>query len=187
MEEEFEFVRAIAADPYNSELRLMFADWCEERGDERGEALRIYHQIAQDPQHPRRQVLLRRANRIVAANRKRSNAPIHRYLNTTPLKGCVHSRGAPVRGWKYSEGLITKLTVETRTAAEHADVLAAIGPIRHLRAIGEVQQEALDLEKCPAYRFVEEIEWILPPLRHYSVQRDPTTGRPYIAEVVSRI
>jgi uncharacterized protein (TIGR02996 family) len=48
------FIRAIAADPENDAPRLIYADWLEERGDARGEYLRLECYLAtlaqDDPQ-----------------------------------------------------------------------------------------------------------------------------------------
>jgi uncharacterized protein (TIGR02996 family) len=41
MTEETAFVRSILADPANDSLRLVYADWLEERGDPRAEYLRL--------------------------------------------------------------------------------------------------------------------------------------------------
>jgi len=41
MNEDEAFVQAIAANPNDDMLRLIYADWLEERGDARGEYLRL--------------------------------------------------------------------------------------------------------------------------------------------------
>jgi uncharacterized protein (TIGR02996 family) len=41
MPEEADFIRTIQADPNNDSHRLVYADWLEERGDKRGEFLRL--------------------------------------------------------------------------------------------------------------------------------------------------
>jgi uncharacterized protein (TIGR02996 family) len=47
MDAEYEaFVRAVIADPDSDEPRLVFADWLEERGDPRGEFIRVEIQLA---------------------------------------------------------------------------------------------------------------------------------------------
>ena len=40
---ESDFVEAIQKEPNNSKLRLVFADWLEDRGDQRGEFIRCWH------------------------------------------------------------------------------------------------------------------------------------------------
>jgi uncharacterized protein (TIGR02996 family) len=41
MSDDSAFIRAILANPDDAELRLIYADWLEERGDPRGEFLRL--------------------------------------------------------------------------------------------------------------------------------------------------
>jgi uncharacterized protein (TIGR02996 family) len=49
MNDEAGFLRAIQARPEDDATRLVYADWLEERGDIRGEYLRLEHQLAQAP------------------------------------------------------------------------------------------------------------------------------------------
>jgi len=41
MSQENAFLQAILDDPDNDDLRLVYADWLEERGDPRGEFIRL--------------------------------------------------------------------------------------------------------------------------------------------------
>jgi uncharacterized protein (TIGR02996 family) len=54
--DELPFVREILAQPLDDAPRLVFADWLEERGDPRGEFIRVQCQLAKlrirDPQYP---------------------------------------------------------------------------------------------------------------------------------------
>src|SRR5947209_952208 len=52
MIEEQPFMNMIASQPHDWAPRLVFADWLEERGDPRGELLRLLHELLQ-PQEPR--------------------------------------------------------------------------------------------------------------------------------------
>ncbi len=49
MNDEAAFLAAIEAALDDDDLRLVYADWLEERGDLRGEYLRLEHQLAQIP------------------------------------------------------------------------------------------------------------------------------------------
>jgi uncharacterized protein (TIGR02996 family) len=49
MSEEEAFLRAIQETPEDDSLRLVYADWLEERGDVRGEYLRLDHQLSTIP------------------------------------------------------------------------------------------------------------------------------------------
>src|SRR5580698_5344987 len=54
MNEEAAFVQAMLANPHDLTLRLVFADWLEERGDPRGELLRLLHTLTQSVDVPGR-------------------------------------------------------------------------------------------------------------------------------------
>ncbi len=49
MSDEAGFLRAIQENPEDDDARLVYADWLEERGDMRGEYLRLEHQLVQIP------------------------------------------------------------------------------------------------------------------------------------------
>jgi uncharacterized protein (TIGR02996 family) len=68
MSDEDAFVRAILADPINQGLRLLYADWLEERGDPRAEYLRLRAALdGQPPAGTSREALLARAEALQAA------------------------------------------------------------------------------------------------------------------------
>jgi uncharacterized protein (TIGR02996 family) len=54
MKDEQAFLQAMLADPNDLTLRLVFADWLEERGDSRGELLRLTHNLTQAIDDPQR-------------------------------------------------------------------------------------------------------------------------------------
>jgi uncharacterized protein (TIGR02996 family) len=47
MSDDVDFVRAIQAHPSDLALRQVYADWLDERGDPRGEYVRLQCQFAQ--------------------------------------------------------------------------------------------------------------------------------------------
>ena len=49
MSDEAGFLRAIQENPEDGDARLVYADWLQERGDIRGEYLRLEHQFAHIP------------------------------------------------------------------------------------------------------------------------------------------
>jgi uncharacterized protein (TIGR02996 family) len=49
MDDDRPFLRAILADPDDAALRLVYADWLEERGDERAEFLRLEARLVELP------------------------------------------------------------------------------------------------------------------------------------------
>jgi uncharacterized protein (TIGR02996 family) len=63
--EEAAFLQAILATPNDLSLRLVFADWLEERGDPRGELLRLTHTLTQEIDVPKRAKLETRLRRLL--------------------------------------------------------------------------------------------------------------------------
>jgi uncharacterized protein (TIGR02996 family) len=49
MSDEAGFLRAIQENPDDDDVRLVYADWLEERGDMRGEYLQLEHQLVHIP------------------------------------------------------------------------------------------------------------------------------------------
>jgi uncharacterized protein (TIGR02996 family) len=49
MADDSQFLAAIAADPRDAALRQVYADWLEERGDPRGEFIRLEDAARQHP------------------------------------------------------------------------------------------------------------------------------------------
>jgi uncharacterized protein (TIGR02996 family) len=54
VDQEQAFLQAMVENPRDLALRLIFADWLEERGDPRGELLRLSHLLTQDTDQPNR-------------------------------------------------------------------------------------------------------------------------------------
>jgi uncharacterized protein (TIGR02996 family) len=54
MNQEAAFLKALLDEPGDAGLRLVFADWLEERGDPRGELLRLTHALTRDTDPPGR-------------------------------------------------------------------------------------------------------------------------------------
>jgi uncharacterized protein (TIGR02996 family) len=68
LDDEKSFIRAILADPDDERILMIFADWLEERGDPRGEYLRIRAALAAPPKSrpPRRRELQDRLQALQA-------------------------------------------------------------------------------------------------------------------------
>lgn len=65
-----DFLRAVFLDPEDDAIRLIYADWLEERGDERGEFIRVQIQLTKLRQgHPQFQVLKQREAQLLEAHR----------------------------------------------------------------------------------------------------------------------
>jgi uncharacterized protein (TIGR02996 family) len=67
MNDETAFQSAMSARPDDNHLRLVYADWLDERGDPRGELLRLLHTLTQSIEVPDRDRLEDRLRALVAA------------------------------------------------------------------------------------------------------------------------
>src|SRR5277367_703608 len=66
MNDEAAFTRAMQERPEDNALRLIFADWLEERGDPRGELIRLLHTLTQAVEVPARDKLEEHLRSLVA-------------------------------------------------------------------------------------------------------------------------
>lgn len=64
------FLEAMQQHPEDNSLRLVFADWLEERGDQRGELIRLLHTLTQEVEVPQRRVLEEQLRTLVASGVK---------------------------------------------------------------------------------------------------------------------
>lgn len=134
MSVERQFLEAMIEDPEDLDLRLVLADWYQERDDPRGEFIQV--QIALDRlplRHWWRSDIEDRERELLSEHRKSWDAPLHRHLNNTRLKGQVHSRRGLVRGWKYHRGFVEHVSVDAATFLESFDAFLPLGPLRSLR------------------------------------------------------
>jgi sulfatase modifying factor 1 len=66
MNDEASFIQAMLEKPEDNHLRLVFADWLEERGDSRGELIRLLHRLTQAIDVPDRSKLEDRLRSLLA-------------------------------------------------------------------------------------------------------------------------
>lgn len=67
MNDEQSFHQAMQHHPEDNSLRLVFADWLEERGDKRGELIRLLHTLTQSIEVPDRKLLEERLRSLLAS------------------------------------------------------------------------------------------------------------------------
>jgi uncharacterized protein (TIGR02996 family) len=67
MQDEQSFTQAMQQHPEDNALRLVFADWLEERGDPRGELIRLLHTLTQAIQVPKRKELEERLRSLLSS------------------------------------------------------------------------------------------------------------------------
>jgi uncharacterized protein (TIGR02996 family) len=70
MNDEATFLQAMQEHPEDVNLRLVLADWLEERGDLRGELIRLLHTLTQSVEVPDRSKLEDRLRILVSAGVK---------------------------------------------------------------------------------------------------------------------
>src|SRR5215211_6364640 len=131
--EEAAFLDRVCADPDDDAPRLIFADWLDERGDPRGEFIRV--QVALNrlfAGDPRRDPLSDREAHLLA----RFHAPW-----SDPLKG--------IAGWtEFRRGFVDTVNVDGRTFLRRADDLFRLAPVRHVRFldVGSTLERVIE---CP--------------------------------------
>jgi uncharacterized protein (TIGR02996 family) len=131
------FFQAVLDEPDNEELRLIYADWLEERSDPRGEFIRIQCRLARLPREAADLAELEgREKALWAEHRRTWNAPLHRRLAGTPLRNEVHGRHGLIRSWEYRRGFVEELTVQAEAFVDHGYALFLLGPLRHVRLWG---------------------------------------------------
>jgi uncharacterized protein (TIGR02996 family) len=112
------FLRAVCDDPDDDTPRLIYADWLEERGDPRGEFIRVQCELArtQTPT-PRHLELLEREKQLLAGYRWEWDLPLRRlYTNFT-----------------FRRGFIETVRLQTTDFLKHADEIFTSTPLRGLR------------------------------------------------------
>lgn len=67
MNDEHAFLQEMQEKPDDTSLRLVFADWLKERGDPRGELIRLLHTLTQSIEVPEREKLEDRLRSLVAS------------------------------------------------------------------------------------------------------------------------
>jgi uncharacterized protein (TIGR02996 family) len=120
MTEHEAFLRAVIAEPDEDAPRLVYADWLEERGDPRGEFIRLQCTLA--AREPRRDLAAR-------ADALREE---HEDEWVGPIRGLA-------QGWKFRRGFIEDVTVAGPTFLVCDEELFRLAPIRHLRLTDAVR------------------------------------------------
>src|SRR5437762_1999256 len=108
------FVQAILDDPDDDSLRLIYADWLEERGDPRGEFIRLQYALAgMDADDPRRRPL---------ETRERALLKEHGELWAGPLVGHL-------QGYSFRRGFVEEVALSARSFLESGAELFHRAPV----------------------------------------------------------
>jgi uncharacterized protein (TIGR02996 family) len=115
------FVQAILDDPDDDSLRLIYADWLEERGDPRGEFIRVQFALAgMDADDPRRSPL---------EARERTLLKEHGAVWAEPLPQLVGE-------YAFGHGFVENVTLDARGFLERGPELFRLAPVQTVRLNG---------------------------------------------------
>lgn len=146
MTEATAFLRAICDRPDDDDPRLVYADWLDERGDPRGEFIRLQIELARLlPDHPHRPPLERRQAELRRAHDSRWRAEL------PELPGLVWG--------SFSRGFVGSVVAHSTAAfLSQAPALFAAAPMQRLRVFG-LDTAALDAAfSATALRRLRELE-----------------------------
>lgn len=161
---ERELFEAILQNPDDIAPRLVYADWCDEQGDPRGEFIRIQCELAEYEGLPIKVRHLReREAQLWEKHRRAWNGEIHRRLAATPLRNQVDSRHGLIRGWEYHRGFVEYAVAEARAFLEYPEALFKIGPLRELRIL-HAEDHTLAIMQSSHLGLLSEVELSMPSL-----------------------
>lgn len=120
------FLQRIRAYPDDDAPRLIFADWLDERGDPRGEFIRVQLALARSDDETASS--LGREERGKWEQRQRELLDAHREEWTATLQGLA-------TGAKFRRGFVEEVNVTARQLVGRANELFATGPIRHVHLL----------------------------------------------------
>ena len=110
------FLHDIIESPEDDTSRLIYADYLDERGDPRGEFIRVQIELARLPQdHPRRQELAARERQLYQK------------------KGTEWT--GPLRAWAgfrdFRRGFVECINLAVEDFLEHTEIIFLAAPVRH--------------------------------------------------------
>ncbi len=117
------FLQAILDDSDDDSLRLIYADWLEERGDPRGEFIRIQCELARGMNGTRRSPLVQREQQLLR---------LHEDEWTSSVCSLMKRRRRGFFNWKFIRGFIEEVWLDPRHSLAGIDELFQLAPIRCL-------------------------------------------------------
>ncbi len=112
-------LQAILEDPEDEGLRLVYADWLEERGDlDRAEFIRVQCELAHLPEGDRRAVQRRTRERALLSEHEEDWAG--------PLPGLAED-------WEFRRGFVEAVVIRTEPFLRQAEAIFRSAPVRELR------------------------------------------------------
>lgn len=131
MPDEADFLQAILDDPDNDGPRLIYADWLEERGDPRGEFIRVQCELARmaDDSERWRQLKLREQALLGDNEHNWIEESVRRLVNS----------------YEFQRGLLTFIELNAK-GFSHYSTLARIIPVHRLRITGPFRNRRPSVE-----------------------------------------
>jgi uncharacterized protein (TIGR02996 family) len=138
------FLKRILEHPDDDAPRLVFADWLEERGDPRGEFIRLQCALAAGTgDEAVRQKMLRREQELLAG-----------HWNTW---GAKPFRGIADR-CRFRRGFIEQIAIAADRFIEHGADLFEWAPLRRIRIFDLNPEQTNRFANCPALKRVVELD-----------------------------
>jgi uncharacterized protein (TIGR02996 family) len=148
--EEAAFLKAVLELPDDDGPRLVYADWLDERGDPRGEFIRVQCELARLAEDdPRRGELQAREGALLTAHRREWNQPLYQLLTETSPSISHRERREIVRRCTYRRGFVEGVAVRTAVFVTCTDPLFRLGPLRAAR-LWDAGPLIGDLTRVPA-------------------------------------
>lgn len=138
MTREAQFIEAILANPDDESLRLVYADWLEERGDPRGEFIRVQCALAKLPECDEREPQLKAREEALLKE--------HRGLWTAPLEKLV---GDVFACWKFRRGFVEATALTAESFLAHGAALLQAAPIQEV-SLAAAEGLVPRLAACPS-------------------------------------
>ena len=184
-DDEHTFIRAATADPDDDTIRLVYADWLDEQGDEvhSSHAAFVRLQVRRsrtDPFDPERAELVEQEVACLQMHKRAWNGRVHRFLIRSGFTERVDARRGAIREWGYHRGMIAHVSVGAQALVTHADSVFALGPIQRVRLANwwdaDWQRDAVRLSP-----FVSRLKVVAPVGAYVRSLRDLDSLAPFAA------
>src|SRR5262249_34068259 len=143
------FLKAILDNPDDDQLRLIYADWLEERGDPRGEFIRVqYERPKADPNTREYLDLVMRERQLLA-------------LHEAKWIGSLDDLGTR---WEFRHGFVEKGEMTARQFVEQAERLFQLAPLRVMRFTDITELPTNEAGRRVINTSDPEPPWLMPAL-----------------------